>query len=62
MKSKGPVKEEPRKKKKRKRCRYDWSNSGDIVHYDYYGTSENHLHCIVWIDDASRKILAGREF
>jgi putative transposase len=62
MKSKGWVKDEPNKRKKRKRCRYEWPNSGDMIHSDYHRTSDNHPHCIVWVDDASRKILSGGEF
>lgn len=62
MKSKGRVKSEPNKKKKRKRCRYEWPESGAMVHSDYHRTSDQDPHCIVWIDDASRKILSGGEF
>lgn len=62
LKSKGLVKNEPNKQKKRKRCRYERKHTGSLVHADYHRTSENHPHCIFWLDDASRKILSGGEF
>lgn len=62
MKSKGLIKNEPNKQKKRKRCRYEREHTGSLVHADYHRTSENHSHCIFWLDDASRKILSGGEF
>ena len=62
MKSKGLIKDEPNKKKKRKRCRYERDHTGSLVHADYHRTSVDHPHCIFWLDDASRKILSGGEF
>jgi transposase InsO family protein len=62
MQSKGWVKNEPKKQKKRKRCRYQWPYSGDMLHADYHRTSVDHPHVIFWLDDRSRKILSGGEF
>lgn len=62
MKHKGLVLDEPNKQKKRKRCRYEWPHTGDMLHADYHRTTENHPYCIFWLDDASRKILAAGEF
>ena len=62
LKSKGKVKNEPKKQKKRKRCRYQWPYSGDMLHADYHRTSADHPHVIFWLDDRSRKILSGGEF
>ena len=62
MKDKGWVRSEPNKQKKRKRGRYEWSCTGDMLHGDYHRKSENDLHCIFWLDDHSRKILSGGEF
>ena len=62
MKGKGLIKNEPNKQKKRKRCRYEREHSGSLIHADYHRTTENHPHCIFWLDDASRKILSGGEF
>ena len=62
MKHKSLVRDEPKKKKKRKRCRYEWPHTGDMLHADYHRTSEDHQHCIFWLDDASRKILSAGEF
>ena len=52
----------PRKQKKRKRCRYEREHSGSLLHGDWHRTTENHPYAIVWLDDASRKILSGGEF
>jgi transposase InsO family protein len=62
MKTQGWVKDEPNKKKQRKRCRYVWPHTGDMVHADYHRKSENDPHCIFWLDDHSRTILAAGEF
>ncbi len=53
---------DPKKQKKRKRCRYQRKRSGSLVHGDWHRTSESHPHVIVWLDDASRYALAGGEF
>ncbi len=52
----------PRKQKKRKRCRYEREHSGSLVHGDWHRTTENHPSAIIWLDDASRMALAGGEF
>ena len=44
MKNKGWVKNEPRKQKKRKRCRYERDHSGSLIQGDFHRTSENHPH------------------
>lgn len=51
-----------RKQKPRNRCRYERDHSGSLIHADYHRTSEKHPHAILWIDDASRKVLSGGEF
>ena len=62
MKHKGLVQDEPKKQKKRKRCRYEWPHTGDMLHADFHRISEEHPHCIFWLDDASRRILSAGEF
>lgn len=62
MKQQGWVVNEPNKQKKRKRCRYERKHTGSLVHADYHRTTDQSPHCIFWLDDASRKILAGGEF
>jgi len=62
LKSKGLVIPNPKKQKKRKRCRYERKHSGSLIHGGWHRTTENHPHCILWEDDASRRILAGGEF
>jgi len=54
----------PNKKlqKKRKRCRYERKHSCSLVHGDWHRRTENDPHAIIWLDDASRKILACGEF
>ena len=61
LKSKGIVKPNPKKQKQRKRCRYERKHSGSLLHGDSHRTSVNHPYCILWLDDASRKILSGME-
>jgi transposase InsO family protein len=61
-KSMGWSRPNPRKQKKRSRCRYEREHSGSLVHGDYHRTSDKHPYVILWEDDASRKILAGGEF
>ena len=62
MKNKGWIWDEPAKKKKRKRCRYEREHTGSLVHADYHRTTENDPPCIFWLDDACRRILSGGEF
>src|SRR3990172_8196133 len=50
-----------KKQKQRKRCRYERKHTGSLIHGDWHRTSESHPHVIVWIDDASRRALAGGE-
>jgi len=52
----------PNKQKKRKRCRYEREHSFSLVHGDWHRTTDDHPHVIVWLDDASRYVLAGREY
>ena len=52
----------PRKQKKRKRCRYERKHSGSLIHGDWHRKSIEHPYLIAWEDDASRKILAAGEF
>jgi len=61
MKAKGWTQPNKKKQKRRKRCRYERKHSGSLLHGDWHRTSENHPHVILWMDDASRKILAGYE-
>lgn len=60
-KERGWVIPEKNKQKKRKRCRYERIHSGSLVHGDTHRTSEDHPFCLLWTDDASRKILSGIE-
>lgn len=52
----------PRKQRKRKRCRYERSHSFSLIHGDWHRTSVDHPHVIVWLDDASRYALIGTEY
>ena len=61
LKGKGYVKPSPNKQKQRKRCRYERKHSGSLVHGDGHRTSIKHPYCILWMDDSSRKLLAGME-
>jgi putative transposase len=60
-KQKGWVIPNKNKQKKRKRCRYERLHSGSLIHGDTHRTSENHPYCLLWTDDASRKVLSGIE-
>ena len=51
----------PRKQKKRSRCRYEREHSGSLVHGDWHKASEKHPAVLLWEDDASRFVLAGVE-
>lgn len=61
MKEKGWVIPNPKLQKKRKRCRYERHHSGSLVHGDSHRTTIKHPYCILWLDDASRKVLSGIE-
>jgi putative transposase len=52
----------PRKQKKRKRCRYVRKHSGSLLHTDWHRKSESHPYAIAFLDDASRKVVACGEF
>lgn len=61
LKNKGLVVPNLNKQKQRKRCRYERAHSGSLLHGDSHRTTENHPYCIIWLDDASRRILSGAE-
>jgi len=52
----------PNKEKKPKRCRYEREHTFSLVHGDWHRTTEGHPHAIGWLDDASRFVLACKEF
>ncbi|MCG2825377.1 MAG: hypothetical protein L6265_02150, partial [Thermoplasmatales archaeon] len=52
----------PNKQKIRKRCRYERKHTCSLIHGDFHRRTENDPHAIAWLDDASRKIIAGDEF
>jgi transposase InsO family protein len=58
----GKSKPNPKKQRKRKRCRYERKHSGSLLHGDWHRSDETKPYAIVWMDDASRKILAGGEY
>ncbi|MDP6626629.1 MAG: hypothetical protein QGG50_01915 [Methanopyri archaeon] len=58
----GRSKPNPKKQKKRKRCRYEREHSCSLVHGDWHRRTENDPYAIAWLDNASRKILACGEF
>lgn len=61
--SKEVSKEDPKKKKQRKYCRYERKHSFSLGHTDYHESKcISGKQLIVWIDDASRYILSGGEF
>jgi transposase InsO family protein len=62
LRSRGWSTPNPRKQKKRSRVRYERAHTGSLLHGDWHRTSENDPHCILWLDDASRYVLAGGEF
>jgi len=62
MKLRGWVRPNPRKQRKRSRVRYEREHSGSLLHGDFHRKSEKLPHAILWLDDASRMILAGGEF
>lgn len=62
LKMQGKVLSNPRKQRKRSRCRYEREHTGSLVHGDFHRTSLDHPYVIVWEDDASRMVLAGGEF
>ncbi len=56
----GLAKPDPKKQKKRKRCRYERKHSLSLLHADFM--ENNGIHVIAFEDDASRKILSIGEF
>lgn len=50
------------KQKPRSRGRYDREQAGSLLPADYHRTNEKSPHVILWIDDASRRVLSGGEF
>ncbi len=58
----GVTKPNKKKQKQRKYCRYERDHSFSLGHMDYHESRYNESWAIVWIDDASRLILAGEEF
>ncbi len=57
---KGYAKPNPKKQKKRKRCRYERRYSLSLLHGDWFMWNDRHV--CGFEDDASRKMLALREF
>lgn len=59
----GLSKEDDKKKKQRKYCRYERDHSFSLVHMDWHESKviEGKQVCVV-LDDASRKIICGGEF
>jgi len=53
---------DPKKQRKRKRCRYERKHSCSLIHGDWHRRSIDDPYAIVWLDDASRFILSGDEF
>lgn len=62
LKEIGVSKPDKKKQKQRKYCRYERKHSFSLGHMDYHDSKYNESCAIVWIDDASRLILAGEEF
>ncbi|MCA1819227.1 MAG: DDE-type integrase/transposase/recombinase [Halobacteriales archaeon] len=58
---KGWTKPNPRKQKRRSRCRYEREHSCSLVHADWHRTSLQQPYVIAYLDDASRKIMAAQE-
>ena len=59
----GISKEDPKKQKQRKYCRYERKHSFSLGHMDYHESKIlSGKQVIVWIDDASRYILGGNEY
>ena len=56
------AKQEKKKQKQRKYCRYERDHSFSLGHMDWHDSKLNGKCVCIWIDDASRNILAGGEF
>ena len=61
-KAQGWVTPNVRKQRHRRYVRYERAHSGSLLHGDYHRTTDQHPHCILWEDDASRRVLSGGEF
>lgn len=62
MRAAGLTKPNPRKQRKRSRVRYEREYSGSLVHTDWHRTSLAHPVVILYLDDASRRVLSGGEY
>lgn len=62
LKKIGISKPDKKKQKQRKYCRYERDHSFSLGHMDYHDSRYNGSCAIIWIDDASRLIIAGEEF
>jgi len=62
LKELGISKPDKKKQKQRKYCRYERKHSFSLGHMDWHESKINGKWVCVWIDDASRNILAGGEF
>ena len=62
LKETGRTVPNPKKQRKRKRCRYERKHSCSLIHGDWHRRSMDDPYAIVWLDDASRFILSGDEF
>jgi putative transposase len=62
LRRKGFSKQDKKKQRPRKRCRYERKHSGSLIHEDtHYCKWDRRLKLMTVIDDASRKILAAKE-
>ncbi|MAH07281.1 IS481 family transposase [Candidatus Pacearchaeota archaeon] len=59
---KGIAKTDKKKQKQRKYCRYERDHSFSLGHMDWHESKINGKWVIIWIDDASRNVIAGGEF
>ena len=62
LKELGVSKPDKKKQKQRKYCRYERDHSFSLGHMDWHESKVNGKWVCVWIDDASRNIVAGGEF
>jgi len=62
LREKGYTVPNPRKQRQRKRCRYEREHSGSLLHADWHQTTKDSPQVILWLDDASRKVISGGEF
>jgi putative transposase len=62
LKASGMAQDDPNKKKRRKRVRYERKHSLSAGHIDWHEWDGTRIKVCVILDDASRMILAGGEF